>query len=429
MSWYIQSDVNEGYPALNTWRETWQTSWYSNNGIRYPDYMWRIKQGINEDYPWIYPWFKESSTDTGDLVIGGSQTNYPNGFTGSNHGGIENDFNDSSMFGGYSLGGNLANNALINSMGSRAFVITGSILTTILDKFNDRTMFTASEAEYIARLYGANVFDSILSCKVFPFDLSSLSFLGGTGSITGSPADVKAFGSPFYVLANNVPTLGTCFGYYFFPTITVEPLQAWEVESIDFSIYLPMAGIFPLDLRGTCNIDIQLLVDLIDGTGEYYVFMDRQLIGTYRVLLGADVPINNNAGRMQSNMLTNVISSFGKAAGSILKMAGGEIGEIANMGIRATMPTEHFAMNTPSVGGIASMQCNPFPRVVAKIPKMFKDGYGFKETLGLNRSTTYVHLNECSGFVKCKNYKTDIIVATDSEKQEIENLMNSGVFI
>lgn len=430
MSWFIQEGVNNGYPALDTWRESWQTGWTSGGGIRYPDYMWRIKQGVNNDYPWIYPWFKESQTDTGDLVIGGSQTNYPSGFSGSNLGGIENDFNANTMFGGGSTGGNLANNALKNSLSGRAFVLSGTTLSSILDKFNDRTMFTATEAEYISRMYGANVFDSILSCKVFPFDISALSYIGGSGSIIDTPADVKAFGSPFYVLAQNVNTLGSNYGYYFFPTITVTPLQAWEVENIDFSIYLPMAGVFPLDLRGACDVDIQLMVDLLGGTGEYYVYIDQQLIGTYRALLGADVPINNNQGRMQANMLTNVVSTFGKSLSAISgAVMGGGVGAMVGLGTSMIFPTEHYAMNTPSVGGVASMQCSSFPRIVAKIPKMFRDGYGYNQTLGMNRSTTYVRLNECSGFVKCKNYKTDIIVATDSEKQEIENLMNSGVFI
>lgn len=429
MSWFIRSGVNNGYPALDTWRESWQTSWTSG-AIRYPDYMWRIQTGINSGYPWVYPWFKSSSSDTGEMVIGGSQTNYPTGFTGSNLGGIENDFNDNSMFGGASTGGSLANNALTSSMAGRSFVISGTTLTAILDKFNDRTMFSASEAEYISRMYGANVFDSILSCKVFPFELSALRFIGGGGSIIGSTADVRAFGSPFYVLANDVNQLGSSFGYYFFPTITVTPLQAWEIESIDYSIYLPMAGIFPLDLRGECEVDIQLMVDLIGGTGEYYVYIDQQLIGTYRVMLGADIPINNNQGRMQANMLTNVVSSFSKAAGTIAGATlGGSVGAMVGSTLGSILPTEHYALNTPSVGGIASMQCSPFPRIVAKIPKMFRDGYGYKQTLGMNRSTAYVRLAECSGFVKCKNYKTDIIVATDTEKTEIERLMNEGVFI
>ena len=60
---------------------------------------------------------------------------------------------------------------------------------------------------------------------------------------------------------------------------------------------------------------------------------------------------------------------------------------------------------------------------------MFRNGVGYEETLGANRSSAYVMLSDCSGYIKCENYKTDIIVATDTEKAEIERLMNEGVFI
>lgn len=425
MSWFIQSNVNNGYPALNTWRESWQTDWSTKGNIRYPDYMWRIQQGVNNGYPWIYPWFKQTTSDEGNLVIGGSQTNYPSGLTGSNLGGIENDFNDNSMFGTGSFGCTRANTILVNALSSKAFVVDGNALSSIIAKFNDRNLFTESEAVWISHIYGANVYDSIISCKAFPFDLGYLS-----GGVVSSSVDyVKAFGT-YQLSSVQHNLLGSTVGYYFFPTITVTPLQAWEVENIDYSIYLPFAGIYPLDIRGECNVDIELMVDMIEGTGEYYVYIDEQIVGIYRCLLGIDVPINNNQGRMQANMLTNVVSTFGKAVGVASgALLGGSAGAMMGLGASALIPSEHYALNAPSVGGLASMLCNPLPRIVAKIPKMFRDGYGYKQTLGMNRSTAYVRLNECSGYVKCKNYKTDIIVATDSEKQEIENLMNSGVFI
>ena len=429
MAWFIQEGINNGYPALHTWRETWQTDWTSNGSIRYPDYMWRIKQGINNGYPWIYPWFKESEIDTGELVIGGSQSNYPSGFTGANHGGIVGDFDDTQRIGGISAGGSFLNTVIMSALSNRSFVINGSILGTMLSTFNDTSVFDSNEATLIQKLYGANVFDSIVSCKGFPFDLGQLRVFGAGGAvISSSTSDIKAFGR--YTLAQNANLLGSTVGYYFFPVIEVNPLQAWEIESIDYSIFLPMAGLYPLDIRGQSNVRILLMVDLISGTGEYNVYINDQCVGVYRCMLGVDIPINNNQGRMQANMLTNVVSSFSKATGTIAgAVLGGTAGALVGSTLSSVLPVEHYAMSAPSVGGLASIQEYPIPHVIAKVPKMFKDGFGYQQTLGFNRSTTYVHLNECSGFVKCKNYKTDIIVATDTEKLEIERLMNEGVFV
>lgn len=431
MSWFIDSELNHGYPWNESFPQNFRTDYIDNGTIRLPYTAWRIKQGVNDSYPWIYYWFKEDTPTGGEMVIGGSQSNYPNGFTSANRGGIKDDFDNQSMLGGGNAGGGFANTVLSNALANRAFVIGSSTLSAMLATFNNTTIFDDTERAFISSMYGANVFDSIISCKIFPFDLGNLMFIGGYGGqsvISSTTGDIKAFGR--YTLAQNANLLASVFGYYNFPTITVTPMQAWEVENIDFSIYLPMAGLYPIDIRGVCDIDIQLMVDLIDGTGEYYVYIDGQLMASYRAMLAADVPVNNNQGRMQANMLTNVVSSFGKAAATLTGAAiGGIGGSFVGQTIGGLLPTEHYAMNTPAVGGIASMQCYSFPRIVAKIPKMFKDGYGFFETLGANRSTTYVMLSECSGYVQCENYKTDIIVATDTEKAEIERLMNAGVFL
>jgi hypothetical protein len=224
--------------------------------------------------------------------------------------------------------------------------------------------------------------------------------------------------------------LGGSAGEYWFPSIMVTPLQAWEVENIDFSIYLPMSGVYPIDIRGESEVKVMLNVDLIEGAGEYYVYINGQLVGTYRAMFGADVPVNTNQGRMAANMLTNVISSFGKAAGTLAGAAiGGVGGSIVGQAIGSMLPSEHYAMNTPSVGGIVSFNSYGNVRVIAKVPKMFRRGNGYEETLGANRSAAYTMISDCSGYIQCKNYKTDIIVATDTEKAEIEKLMNEGVFI
>ena len=430
MSWFIQQDVNNGYPALYEWRSEWVTGWTANENIRYPDMTWRIKAGVNKDYPWIYPWFKENSSAEGEMMIGGSQSNYPNGFTTANRGGIKNDFDNASMVGG-NWGGGLADNTLTNALANRAFAINSTKLNEVLASFNTNETLIGN-ASFISEFYGANIFDCVLSCKVFPFDLMDLfsisEFWSPHSVVSSNTGTIKAFGR--WDLAQNANLLDGTAGKYNFPIITVTPLQAWEIENIDFSIYLPMSGVYPIDIRGESDVRVTLNVDLIDGTGEYYVFINDQLAGTYRALFAADVPINSNQGRMQANMLTNIVSTFGKAAGTLAGAAlGGVGGSIVGQAIGNLLPSEHYAMETPSVGGLASLNCYGYPRVIAKIPKMFRDGYGFEETLGANRSTTYVRLSECSGFIKCENYKTDIIVATDTEKAEIEKLMNGGVFI
>ena len=428
MSWFIQQDVNNGYPALYEWRSEWETGWTANDNIRYPDLTWRIKAGVNNNYPWVYPWFEENSSAEGEMMIGGSRTNYPNGFTDADRGNIRDTFDDNPMYGG-SWGGGLADNALTEALANRAFAINANILNSMLSALNTNT---AIDATLIQQIYGANIFDCVLSCKVFPFDLGALNSISEFWSphsiISSATGTIKAFGR--YDLGITANLLGGSAGEYWFPSIWVTPFQAWEIENVDFSIYLPMSGVYPIDIRGESEVKVMLNVDLIEGAGEYYVYINGQLVGTYRAMFGADVPVNTNQGRMAANMLTNVISTFGKAAGTLAGAAiGGVGGSIVGQAIGGMLPTEHYAMNTPSVGGIVSFNSYGNVRVIAKVPKMFRRGNGYEETLGANRSAAYTMISDCSGYIQCKNYKTDIIVATDTEKAEIERLMNEGVFI
>lgn len=437
MPWYISPNVNNGYPALDTWRESWQTGWTSNDSHRYPDYVWRCKQGVNNGYPWIYPWFKEDSYDSGEMVIGGSQSNYPNGFSNSDLGGIRDDFDSINMItDGVNTGGIVGITQLILGLSGKAFVVSGSILNNILSSFNDDTIFDTVARGIISQFYGANIFDCFVSAKTFPFDIASLS-AGSVQTpysvISSTMSNIKAFGQ--FDLGIQAPQLASTIGRYIFPVIEVRPLQAWEIESIDFSIYLPYSGTYTLDIRGDSDVSIILFVDLLTGSGVYHIYINGQLVMINRAMIGCDFPVNNNQGRTQDNMISNVISTFARGLGAAIggvaegtaksAMINGTTG-IGGM-LSGVMP--HYAMTSPSIGSTCEMLSYPFPRIIAKIPKMFNSGYGYKETLGWNRSTTYVKLSECSGFTKCKNYKTDIIVATSEEKAEIERLMNSGVFM
>ena len=97
MAWYIDPSINHGYPWNDSFPQSFRTDFIDNGDVRLPYYAWRIKEGVNNNYPWIYYWFKEDTPTGGDMVIGGSQTNYPNGFSTANRGGIKNDFDNVDM--------------------------------------------------------------------------------------------------------------------------------------------------------------------------------------------------------------------------------------------------------------------------------------------------------------------------------------------
>lgn len=429
MAWFIKAGVNEGYPALNGWADEWQTGWTSNDSVRYPDTAWRIDGSTNEGYPWIWYWFKTTQTDTGDMVIGGSQTNYPNGLLPSNRGGLNDQLNNNPMPDNTALI-TYTNSLLKSAFTGKAMALTADNFFHVLSFINNPDSDAIADANIIQSLYGANVYDGILLCRVYPFDIP------GTDGVVRP----KIFGKfKLYDDDGHYPPepgyhdVDAFLMSFNMGSVTPNILQAWEIEGVDYYIYLPYAGIFPIDVRSGETITITLHVDLLTGGGEYILKQNEQILSIYKTQIGFDMPINLSQGQLNSNFVgfvANQITTGFNAVADIVGAINPVAGAVADTTAGAVKTlNQHFNTSSPSIGGNAGNACYPIPRLIVKLPKMFRDGLGYEQVLGANRSTAYVRLNECSGFTKCVNYKCDIIVATDDEKQEIERLMNAGVML
>lgn len=437
MAWYVNPTLNEGYPTNTGFPASYPADWSGN----YPVSAWRVTPNVNDGYP--YTWYM-IAIDTGkyydpnipiggdltppeptgdEMEIGGSQTNYPNGFTNSNRGGIVAQFNDDTMTNVVGLGSLEVTARLNAAMATRQFILTSDELKRIFDTINGEDLDT-DDVRAIERL-GGTLYNGFLICKIYPFKLQS----------NAEPIDIRLYGRLLISAykgtpAQNITSLSL-------GEITLDIRQAWELESVDYSLYLPFAGVFPLDVRQGTKIEVRCTVDLYNGIGEYQVFQNGQITGIYRCVLGIDIPVNIDQGIMQSNLFSNIQSTIsqglpvltGAIGSAIAGPAGATIGATAGSALGSLYRTNHQQLSAPQVGGLSSLYSYPYARVIAKVPKMHKNGYGYAEILGENRSTTYTNLNSVSGFVQTKNYKSDIIVATDAEKAEIERLLNSGVFL
>lgn len=429
-NWVIDPSKNEGYPSLTVWPPEWQTDYTSSDTIRYPDYMWRIKSGVNEDYPWIYPWFKEDSSDSGDMEIGGSQTNYPNGFSYSDDGGVRDQFNNDTMPDN-DVAVAYNNSLLANALSGKMFALTTQMMHQVLNCLNNPSLLDSAKMSIMSSLYGANIYDGILTCKVYPFQIQILNW--PTPAVDF--ADVYGI-YPLYDSDDKDQNMAFFTGVYGIQSfnmgsVILDVRQAWEVENITWSIYLPFAGIFPIDVRAGDFITLSLHVDMFTGVGEYTLRQNRQITNSWKCQLGYDFPLNTVAGQLRSNMAGSVVNTvmplLSAGTATLGKYYGVDTSSAEYM--YSQLKADKMNVNAPQVGGLTSVYSYPKARIIARIPKMFNGGFGYRETLGDNRSTTFVKLNTCSGFVQCENYKTDIILATTPEKEEIERLMNTGVFL
>lgn len=429
MAWFIRSGVNSGYPALNGWADEWQTGWTSNDSVRYPDSAWRIDGNTNDGYPWIWYWFKTAQTDTGNMMIGGSQTNYPNGLLSSNRGGLSDQLNNNPMPDNTALI-TYTNSLLKSAFAGKSMALSADEFFHVMSFLNNPDSAAIADANIIQALYGANVYDGILLCRVYPFDI-----YGAAGVVRPSIfGKFKLYDDDgHYPPETGYHEINAFLMVFDMGSVTPNILQAWEIEGTDYYIYLPYAGVYPIDVRSGETITITLHVDLLTGGGEYIIRQNNQILALYKTQIGFDMPINLSQGQLNSNFVGFVANQFTTGFNAVADIVGavnplaGAVADTTAGAVKAL--NQHFSTSSPSIGGNVANACYPYARLIVKLPKMFRDGLGYEQVLGANRSTAYMRLSECSGFTKTVNYKCDIIVATDGEKAEIEQLLNGGVMI
>ena len=441
MAWSIKAGVNNGYPYTDKFPTEFRTDFYSDANVKLPYSSWRIKQTVNNGYPWQYWWFKEENTFTGgEMTIGGSQTNYPNGFTNNNRGGISTQFGDGTFTSEFDMN-NTAAKCAAAGIAYRSWVIDMNGWAQVVDNINSTSFLDALKTKFEGFMTGVDIFNAVDRIISFPFTLTPI--------IGGDAEPVTAYGIKDVHLTN------VAYGHparssilLDFGTINLDVRQAWEIENIDYSIYLPFAGVYQIDVRNAGSVRLAAIVDLVNTLIEYYVMVDNVLIFTAKGCCGVDVTPSNQTGINMSSFIANLptmVATTAAAVGGIAAAAGTIGAGIAGASAAGSLNAVSSAMpvvgetasqisfptvsyNSPSIGGSASTMAPLYPRIMAKIPKMHNDAIGFGEILGY-KDQVHRRIAECTGFVKCINYKCDIIVATDAEKAEIESLLNSGVFV
>lgn len=504
-AWRIMAGYNNGTPYTHYVPPDKITMGFTSipGFVDLPNGAWRITPdtvSINfnqyasfdiDSYPWKAWWTNAVIISDGDVVetehpdmnIGGSQSNYPTWSSPNmDGGGLAGHLDDEDM--SYNPGEWTGISAVNIGMKGRMFALNNAEAQTFLGAFRSESFLEAFTEGIAAKamqlLFKADIYSGIDRIKVFPCQVPADDlepFVNG-----GNGSEIKMFGyvpiptSEGGMLAYwcNRPIreydMGTCeldmWGYN----------QGWLFENVQWSLYLPFAGTFSLSLLSNDPVSVRLVIDFTTGQGQYKVTQNGQLIGTYKAMIGYDMPYSMAEGAASANFFGNlapllllgaglaapVIGEIGGTAlgsgmasagmsgalggttlgqtltaGSVgAEMYGKTLGGIAGKALtgasvasKALSHTSPIITNTPSAGGILDFNSYPRVRLIAKIPKLYKDALGYPELIGVNRSQAVDAVSQMSGFIVCENYRSDLIVATKDEKVLINQLMNSGVFV
>lgn len=446
--WYIDPNLNGGYPTNTEFLSPLPAGFTDDANVNLPARAWRITSGINGGYP--YNWFVWAAqtgvisdptvipgSDIGggggsgsvQMDIGGRRTNFPGGLHNLAGSLIPFDTNGSVFNDNPSIGVFLA--GALKSYAATPGAIT-SVRDDILSFCQDITNTIHNQ---LIGLSGTGLTDIVLQCKIYPFDLpndgiepQSIELIRFSSNIAFTLRPNTGTTLKMAHLSNTVKLLD-------FGVIDLQITQGWELDGINWSLYLPYAGTYSVQIDNTQAINLKCVVDILSGQCEYYLLADDEIIFSASGKMGVDIPFNLSQAEQQQNLngwrTNQLVKGLSFAAGATKGKAGAiasKITDAAQTGLNA-INSGNVSVNAPSIGGGVGFATPQKPRLIAHMPEMQKDGIGYAEIIGTNKRYAQTRLGDTQGYVRCNNYKCEVIIATTREKLEIERLLNEGVFI
>lgn len=293
-------------------------------------------------------------------------------------------------------------------------------------------------------LYGANPIQSIISLMYFPFNENQVGTWTSENSIS--------FGSYSHELPFTIKKLAAPGGYL--DAGSFELARRWNdwrdyapYQSV--TIYLPYVGLKQLDLARYLGkrVNIRYYVDIYTGTGICCLMSNGQMIEYHDCMLGVSLPIQgSDFASYASSMMQAVMSSGNSIIGGAQKGAqmGGQfgspvVGALGGMvGGVASSAGAIFSLDHMSKPNDLLTTKGSFSGGVAlNMPQYIYLIYEYYETETPRNLHTMCGLpsnyggrgSEFSGFTKASSVELNTEGMTVSEVNELESLLQSGVYL
>lgn len=341
------------------------------------------------------------------------------------------------------FGGNESENVF-----SHDYMMTRTQLATIGGKFFDTSIWQALLDGL--KIYGNNPMDSVLGCVYFPFDLSTIA--------TDATAVTDIYFGSYKMENVSANKIRHRSGYKEMGSTFIKPtFYNWlDYKAQHVYLYLPYCGFVELDINKYLNkwLKVIYMVDIHSGECEISLLADGLLMDTYSGQIGIKQPITYNDlstyFQAQVTALRNGAAALiggpvaGAGTGAQMGANAGPYGAIAGAAAGAT------------VGEIAGRTTAMWTgyKVASTKPPLFSKG-GYSSEIGANMpqycflvfmyndvvipeneltlygkpSEKSGNVGSFSGFLSVNYVKLQVPTATETEKEEILSLLNSGIYI
>jgi hypothetical protein len=268
--------------------------------------------------------------------------------------------------------------------------------------------------------------ESVISCVMFPFDLSYM----GVGSVENIKIGNVQTGVP----ARRI--LPSFNGLYDMGEIKINKYYGNFLDYspyTNYTLYLPYIGFKNLSANEITDkmLKVYYAIDVLTGECVAMIWADDILIDTAQGVIGVTIPLNNsNASENAKQALMSAVSLAGTLAGGVMSTAKNGAGIIldgATQGFNSLMSIEHHIQK----GGIASphsaLYMPQYCYLIVERPKQSRptDESKFKGYV----SNVTKKLANVSGYTEIAEIHLQNINATEPEIQELQNLLKNGVIL
>ena len=452
MAWYINPDINEGFPTNTDFLAGVPTGWTNTQIVGLPASLWRIQDGVNDGFPftWWHIAVENGYVSTPDAIIGGDAA-----YTYGGDGDDPNTYSDTTT-----LQKMLFKSAnLFNTV-----YYTDYSIALLAQYLYDYVAPTATEDSNRQKFLNANPIDCIVNLYFYPLDFNAL--IGGTLQQIklGNQAATYTTQGGTVVAITGVPLTGygdmqliidmgeVVYYPHFGDFRDYEPYSSAE-------LIIPYHGsltISPAEYMGH-KIGVKAIVDLSTGASIAYIFRDDLAVDSITGTVGVQIPVSGIAQADYNNSVFNASAQLNAAkisaaagfasdtiglvasavsanplgvAASVTKLAADTAAASNNLDIaqynvsHVKIPYRQSGTSTPAT----STAADQIARLIVRRPKMLEyDPQIYAEVNGY-ACLICDTLSGYTGFTVC----SDVHVgggATAEEKNMIKSLLQAGVYL
>lgn len=311
----------------------------------------------------------------------------------------------------------------LNGLGHFAnyYAITANELNQLNDFLWNTDETVVDEILNTLKLFGQNPINAVVSIRLYPFNVQQLLPTVQPERLLLGRVDTGVNGLKISGNASTAIDLGT--GY-------LEPKYNNFLDYAPYSsyvLYIPFVGTINLNPNVYLNhrINIKMVVDISTGKCTAIVYCENVAMEYLDGMIGVDIPIT--AENMQAT--TNaVIQAVGNtvAAGVVTGGAGAAFAAVGG-GVDVLF-NDVAITKTGNVGAAGSLSLCLYPYIIRSSPNFIQSS-AYAHTYGLPCNTGG-KLSSYNGYTICANVDTSGIEnATDDEREEIKNILESGVYI